>query len=95
MGLGEAAFYSYAYPAPAGFAEAIVQPAAAYYHAGLGELILPYAAVRSAENPDQTLLSFLQSSYEAAAKLAQWDRAALEWQPPPSARPDARRGLHA
>jgi hypothetical protein len=91
MGLGEAAFYSYAYPAPAGFAEAVVQPGAAYYHAGLGELILPYAAVRSASDPDQALLSFLQSSYEAAATLAGWDRPALEWQPPPDARRAARR----
>jgi hypothetical protein len=95
MGLGEAAFYSYAYPAPAGFAEAVVQPAAAYYHVGLGELILPYAAVRSAPEPDQALLSFLQSSYEAAAELAGWDRAALEWQPSLSARRGARRNAHS
>jgi hypothetical protein len=80
-GLGEAAFYSYAYPAPPGFAAAAVQPSQAYFHAALGEFILPYEAVRSAPDPDQTLLSFLQSTYEAAANLARWDRAALERQP--------------
>jgi hypothetical protein len=78
MGLGEAAFYSYAYPAPPGFATAAVQPSQAYFNATLGEFILPYEAVRSAADPDRELLSFLQSSYEAAANLARWDRAALE-----------------
>lgn len=86
MGLGEAAFYSYAYPVPAGFATSPVQPAEAYFHAGLGEFILPYDRVRAARAPDELVLSFLQSTYEAAANLAGWDRAALEWQPPPSAR---------
>jgi uncharacterized protein DUF5996 len=78
MGLGEAAFYSYAYPAPPGFAASAVQPAQAYFHEALGEFILPYEAVRSAADPDQALLSFLRSTYEAAANLASWDRAALE-----------------
>lgn len=77
-GLGEAAFYAYAYPAPAGFAQYPVQPEAAYFHDKLGEFVLPYEAVRNAPNPERTLLSFLQTTYEAAATLAHWDRAALE-----------------
>jgi hypothetical protein len=77
-GLGEAAFYAYAYPTPAGFSEYPIQPEAAYFHDKLGEFILPYEAVRSAGNPTQTLLSFLQTTYEAAATLAEWDRASLE-----------------
>ena len=58
-----------------------VQPEAAYYHEKLGEFILPYEAVRKADNPAQALLSFLQTTYEAAANLAKWDRAALERKP--------------
>jgi hypothetical protein len=73
-----AAFYSYAYPEPAGFSAAPVKPDAAFYSAELREFILPYDAVRQAESPDGTLLDFLQSTYEAAANLAQWDRGALE-----------------
>jgi hypothetical protein len=73
-----AAFYAYAYPEPAGFDKSIVRPAAAYYHTGLHEFILPYDTVREASSPDATLLEFLQSSYEAAAELAKWDRPALE-----------------
>jgi hypothetical protein len=76
------AFYSYAYPAPEGFAQAKVRPASASYHAVLGEFILPYEAVRQAADPDDTLLQFLQSTYETAADLARWDRAALERPPP-------------
>jgi hypothetical protein len=72
------AFYSYAYPAPAGFADAPVKPEAAFFSKDLGEFILPYDAVRAAADPDDALLQFLQSTYEAAANLAQWDRAALE-----------------
>ncbi len=72
------AFYSYAYPEPAGFADAPLKPEAAFYSADLHEFILPYDAVRQAESPDATLLEFLQSTYEAAADLAQWDRGALE-----------------
>jgi hypothetical protein len=72
------AYYSYAYPAPAGFAEARVLPEGARFHAGLGEFVLPYDVVRSAPSPDQTLLAFLESTYEAAADLAGWDRASLE-----------------
>jgi hypothetical protein len=73
-----AAFYSYAYPAPPGFAEARVQPPEAYYSKDFGEFILPYDAVRLSPSPDQTLLLFLQSTYDAAADLGHWDRAALE-----------------
>ena len=73
-----AAFYSYAYPAPAGFSTAPLKPSAAFYSADLGEFILPYDAVRQSESPDGTLLDFLQSTYEAAANLAQWDRGSLE-----------------
>jgi hypothetical protein len=72
------AFYSYAYPAPPGFAGAPVRPAGAFYSTDLGEFLLPYDVVRTAEDPDATLLEFLQSTYEAAADLAQWDRQALE-----------------
>ncbi|MGH6724992.1 MAG: DUF5996 family protein [Pseudolabrys sp.] len=74
----EAAFYSYAYPAPEGFAAARVAPTAAFFHAQLGEFLLPYDAVRSARDPDAALMEFLQSTYDAAADLAKWDRAALE-----------------
>ena len=74
----EAVFYSYAYPAPDGFAEAKVEPAEATWNTTLREFILPYEAVRTASAPDELLLSFLQSTYEAAANLAQWDREALE-----------------
>jgi hypothetical protein len=73
------AFYSYAYPAPAGFAAAPVRPEAAFFHAQLGEFILPYDAVRNAATPDAVLLDFLQTTYEAAANGANWDRAALEY----------------
>jgi hypothetical protein len=77
-GSAEGSFYSYAYPAPPGFAERPVEPAAARFDSELGEFVLPYTAVREADDPDETLLSFFQSTYEAAADLAGWDRAALE-----------------
>ena len=73
-----AAFYSYAYPAPDGFAKARVRPAAAYFHEQLGEFLLPYDDVRKSADPDAALMDFLQSTYEAAADLGKWDRAALE-----------------
>jgi hypothetical protein len=73
-----AAFYSYAYPTPAGFGESRVMPAGAFFHEALGEFLLPYDAVRSADDPDTALLAFLQSTYEAAARGAAWDRDALE-----------------
>jgi hypothetical protein len=77
-GLGYPAFYSYAYPTPEGFKDATVQPEAAFFHEGLGEFVLPYEAVREAADPDQALLDFLHSTYEAAATLAGWDVAGLK-----------------
>jgi hypothetical protein len=74
----EAVFYSYVYPTPAGFADAPVHPAAAYYHQQMGEFVLPYEAVRTAPDSEAALLDFLQSTYEAAANTAGWDRKALE-----------------
>ena len=73
-----AAFYSYAYPEPAGFSAAPLKPGTAFYSADLREFILPYDVVRQSESPDSTLLDFLQSTYEAAANLAKWDRSSLE-----------------
>src|SRR5580704_7397510 len=78
------AFYSYAYPEPAGFRATKIRPDAAFFSDALGEFILPYDAVRTAAEPDRALLEFLQSSYEAAANAANWDRDALEC---PSGRP--------
>src|SRR5712671_98822 len=77
-GYGRAAFYSYAYPAPDGFGRAKVRPSTAFFDAGLGEFILPYDSVRNESSPDERILDFLQTSYEAAANLANWDRRALE-----------------
>ncbi|HZV98663.1 MAG TPA: DUF5996 family protein [Methylophilaceae bacterium] len=71
-------FYAYAYPEPPRFSAASVHPEGAVYNPALREFILPYDAVRLAASPDTTLLQFLQSSYEAAANLNSWDRAALE-----------------
>jgi hypothetical protein len=73
-----AAFYSYAYPEPDGFSQAPLKPDNAFYSADLKEFILPYEAVRQSDSPDDTLLDFLQTTYEAAANLAQWDRSSLE-----------------
>jgi hypothetical protein len=72
------AFYAYAAPEPAGFAEQPVQPAAAFYHPQLHEFLLMYDDVRQSASPRQALLSFLQSTYEAGADLARWDRKELE-----------------
>jgi hypothetical protein len=72
------AFYSYAYPEPAGFSTAPLRPPAAFYSTDFREFVLPYDAVREAESPDVALLEFLQSTYEAAANSANWDRASLE-----------------
>jgi hypothetical protein len=74
----EAFFYSYAYPQPPGYAETAIRPAEASFDTNFGEFVLPYEAVRSAADPDSVLLEFLQSTYEAAANCAHWDRAALE-----------------
>ena len=72
------AFYSYAYPAPAAFAQARVVPEEASYSAELGEFLLPYDAVRQARDPEAAIMAFLQSTYDAAANLGDWDRPALE-----------------
>jgi hypothetical protein len=71
-------FYSYSYPEPAGFPGATVLPAEAYYNRDLREFILPYDAVRTAQRPDELLLQFFQSTYEAGADLGGWDRRSLE-----------------
>jgi hypothetical protein len=76
--LPEPIFFSYAYPTPDGFAEARVRPPAATWNGDLGEWVLPYEAVRTSPDPEAALLEFLQSTYEGAATLAGWDRAALE-----------------
>jgi Family of unknown function (DUF5996) len=76
--VAHAAFYAYAYPEPAGFADARVGPSAASYSRDLHEFLLPYDAVRVAPSADEMLLSFLQSTYEAAADLGGWDRKGLE-----------------
>jgi uncharacterized protein DUF5996 len=73
-----AAFYSYAYPEPAGFATSGVQPREAFYSKDLREFILPYDAVRESKSPDDTLLEFLETTYGAAADSAKWDRSSLE-----------------
>ena len=77
-GLGLPAFYAYAYPEPQGFREYPVLPQEAYYHKEMGEFILPYDAVRTSPAPDEMLLAFFQSTYEAAAEQAKRDRHALE-----------------
>ncbi len=77
-GIGSPAFYSYVSPEPPGFSEAPVRPRAASYSRELGEFILPYDDVRQADAPDEALLAFLQSTYEAAADLGRWDRASLD-----------------
>ena len=71
-------YYSYAYPEPEGFAAAPIKPVSAFYSTDLREFILPYDEIRTAQSPEDTLLSFLQTTYEAAADLAKWDRASLE-----------------
>ena len=80
-GFGEAAFYCYAAPSPAGLEQAKVLPDAAAYSAKLGEFILKYDDLRAESSPDAALLDFLQSTYEAAANLAKWDRSLLERDP--------------
>lgn len=77
-GLGEPAFFSYAWPAPEGFEAGPVQPDATYFHEDLGEFILPYEAVQQSANPGETLYAFLESTYAAAAEKGGWDRKALE-----------------
>lgn len=74
----DAMFYSYAYPEPPGYAEYPIGPAAASFSKDFGEFVLPYEAMRQSADPDGALLEFLQTTYEAAANLGQWDRKALE-----------------
>jgi hypothetical protein len=83
------AFYSYAYPEPSGFAQAAIRPAEAFYSKDLSEYILPYEAVRAAADPKHALMDFLVSTYEAAASLGKWDRAALECAPGVPGKPRA------
>jgi hypothetical protein len=73
-----AVFYAYCYPVPPAFSEQPVQPAGAFYSPEMGEFMLPYEIVQQAANPEETLLAFMQSTYEAAADTGHWDRAALE-----------------
>ena len=82
------AFYSYAYPEPEGFADAVVKPDAGFFSLDLQEFILPYDAVRLAASPDDTLLAFLQTTYEAAANLGNWNRRELEHHVDPRREPD-------
>lgn len=77
-GDAEGIFYAYAYPEPAGYRDRPPGPAAARFDDGLAEFVLPYAAVRTAKDPDAMLLAFFQHTYEAVADLPGWDRAALE-----------------
>lgn len=76
--IADAAYYSYVYPEPEGFAKAKVRPTAAFYSSDLKEWVLPYDAVREAEDPDVELTGFLEDTYAAAADLGKWDRKALE-----------------
>lgn len=71
-------FYSYTAPAPAGLEKASIGPSAGFYSTEMSEFLLPYDEVRKADSPDEMLLEFMQSTYEAGANLANWDRAALE-----------------
>ena len=77
----EPLFYSYAYPQPPGYAESSIAPTQAFFDSKLGEFVLPYEDVRRSADPDSVLLQFLQSTYEAAANSAGWDRGALEVAP--------------
>jgi Family of unknown function (DUF5996) len=77
-GFGAPAFYCYAAPEPAGLKERWISPAKAFYSRDLNEFLLKYQDVRQAKSPAETILDFLQTSYEAAANLAGWDRQALE-----------------
>jgi hypothetical protein len=76
--VAEPVFYSYAYPEPEGFKDYPIHPKSAFYSSDMREFILPYEAVRRADNPDALLLAFLQSTYDAAANLGNWERTALE-----------------
>ena len=74
----EAAFYAYAVPEPDGLKTARIRPAAALYHSEMSEFIMPYEAVRTAPSPAAEIAAFIASTYDQAATLARWDRAALD-----------------
>jgi hypothetical protein len=76
--IAEPVFYAYAYPEPPGYADHAVRPEGAYYHREMREFVLPYEAVRGASAPDELLLEFAQSTYDAAAEHGRWDRSALD-----------------
>jgi Family of unknown function (DUF5996) len=78
--VNEPVFYAYSYPEPQGFKEYPIQPNEAFYHTEMREFLLPYDIVRTSNSPDEVLLAFLQSTYEAAATCGKWDRPALERQ---------------
>ncbi len=78
QGLEYPAYYSYASPTPPGFSSAAVRPSQAFWNRELNQYNLPYDVVRTAANPDEVLMDFLTSTYDAAASTGQWDRAALE-----------------
>ncbi|TYP89021.1 DUF5996 family protein [Blastococcus xanthinilyticus] len=85
----EGAFYSYAYPAPVGFADQPIGPDGAYFSTEFQQFLLPYEVARAAPDPDRAVAEFLSTTYEAAAQLGRWDRAALEddplrWHPAPA-----------
>ena len=76
--VNEPAFYAYAAPEPPGLKTVAIEPVAAFYHQELSEFVLPYEAVRRAADPEADLRAFLRTTYDAAARLANWDRASLE-----------------
>lgn len=82
-------FYAYAYPTPPGYAQAKIEPPGARWDPALGEFLLPYDRVRTAADPDEALMAFLQTSYAAAADLGGWNRAELECEEGPVGRPRA------
>jgi hypothetical protein len=77
-------FYSYAYPEPTGYKDYLIAPVQASFNPQFGEFLFPYEDMRQAADPDAALLEFLQTTFEAAANCAHWDRAALEVQPQPT-----------
>ncbi len=90
-GVDEAAFYAYAYPTPAGLAERPAMPEAAGWNAALGEFVLPYAAVRAADDPDAVVQQFLRSTFDAAAALLDWPQGLVVGDAPAFGRPPAGR----
>lgn len=100
-GVDEPTFYSYTYPEPDGMLDRSIGPDEAHYSEALGEYLLPYEAVRAARSPDETLLEFLQSTYEAASEAGDWPRERLErryrpiYRPADTLTPDHRPGQQA